>query len=194
MSGQQSPLPPPEFSPETPPAPAVWPKVIGIIAIVFGSAGVLMNIVTAFFPLMQRMLPPEAQAAQGITPEFIERWGTYQIVSPIVMAAIALILLVGGIQLLRRRRKSRSIIYAWSVVKLIAGAVGAWIGAKMQADIFANLREVTDGPEAEIVNSMTSSVGSIALVIGIIWIALLPVFMLIWFSLPATKREVARWS
>ena len=97
-----------------------WPKTIGVISIVYGSLGLLCQ---------------GAMNAGGMLGEFFMKLGNLDVEFPmmfkvisgvtiVVMWILGIILIVGGIQLTRRRRGALRVLKTWVVLRILLIIVG----------------------------------------------------------------------
>ena len=108
--------PPPPVGPdldETP--PATWPKTVGTISIVYASFGLLCQ---------------SAMNAGGMFSDFFMKMGGIDVQIPMMMKVISgvtmvvmwvlgIILIVGGVKLIRRRRGAMGILKTWVVLRVL---------------------------------------------------------------------------
>ena len=184
--------------PQMPPVRSTWPTVLGVIAVVFGVLGAIGGLLGLLAPIMYHAMGSEAMASGGMTPDFMEKWGVYLVINPLVISAIALILLVGGILLLRRKPKSVNMLRFWSILKIVYAVVASVFGFAMQKDQFpavmSNLPETAENAEAmETFGTVMNIFGPVGIALGFLWAVALPVFLLIWFARQPVKAEVAGW-
>lgn len=177
---------------EPPARQSGWPKVIGIIAIVLGSLGILGAVYGAVSPLVMgplaRMMPAEHAAGVEAMQEFSVR----VVLVSLLALAVAVWLLVGGIALVKRRRSSRKTCLTWAVVKMLFVVLNSVISyAMVEAQMEAMMQQSPNTPGMPA--GFMSGFSAIGLVFGICWGWALPVFMLIWFSRGEIKAEVAQW-
>ncbi|MCB1236243.1 MAG: hypothetical protein KDM91_14325 [Verrucomicrobiae bacterium] len=195
------PLPPPGTVPGQ---PSNWPKVLGIIAIVFGAFGALSGLIRlaqSFFAGAMAKLASAGQVNENAAEEltaFFENWKIFGIVQGLVMAIVALMLLVGGIKLLKRQAGSIGLLKGWALLKLVTGIGGTIFQTQMTREQMAITLKQAGEAAGSAGNQMTETFVGIGMMIGVvfgvIWLAILPVFLLIWFARAAVKAEVARWS
>lgn len=136
-------------------------------------------------------------AAEELTA-FFENWKIFGIVQGLVMAIVALMLLVGGIKLLKRQAGSIGLLKGWALLKLVTGIGGTIFQTQMTREQMAITLKQAGEAAGSAGNQMTETFVGIGMMIGVvfgvIWLAILPVFLLIWFARAAVKAEVARWS
>lgn len=168
-----------------------WPKIIGIISIVLGIGGCLGGVWGFLTPMLMRKwaehVPPEQAAALGN----VEAWGKWIAISSALTLLIALVLLVAGIALVKRRRYAIKLTRIWAVSKMLFALVSTYVGYIIQQEQFEQMSQqnpVLSG----------SPFVDIALVVGVafglVWGCAFPMFVLIWFSRSKVKAEYSQWS
>lgn len=174
-----------------PPTRHKWPTVLGIIAIIFGSFGVLAGVWGMVAPLLMAsmfeasgMSSAEVQAQLDVMRS-LQGWS---IGFSVLSTVLAVVLLVAGVQLVRRRPQGATLCYLWApskMVLVVAGVVLGYMAYQSQVDAMASQQNAAaTPPEAFAIFNV---------VIGLAWGWALPVFMLIWFNLGFVKQEVTRW-
>jgi hypothetical protein len=176
----------------------VWPKKLGVVSILFAVLGAATSIMTLLSVLALRYNPDvlakiaktDAQKEFMQSP-LIQTWLAANVVGNILSTALAVMLLVCAIGLIRRRPWSIKGLFAWAVLKVILEIAGAGLDyvmyTKISQAISQGLLESTSVPamfRLWSVNAMTFS-----LVIG----CGLAVFVLIWLARAETREEVAAW-
>ncbi len=111
------------------PRPSNWPNVIGIIAIVLGAGGVLIGVWTGLAPLLMRWFQPLMLAGQA---EAMDDWLDWTMATAVIAALMAVLLLVGGIQLVRRRPSAPSVLRVWAVMRMFGGLFATIVSAMAQ--------------------------------------------------------------
>jgi len=158
---------------------AGWPIPIGIISIVFGGGGVLLNGLNLVVSLMNQ------QENQG-TSYSIGRLGGAGL-----MISLSLWLLTSGIGILKRNESAVASIKKWAVVKasLSTLCLGSLFAITMMGSSAASSRGGST-PELEALGDM------MALVLFGTWVWLMawPGFVLFWFSRATVQSEVDRWN
>ncbi len=197
--GQQSQSSPP--MPSTPPiqagplarpalgyasgAPSTWPTVIGVIGIVFGAGAVLLTLGGFGFALLMRNAP-----GMPPNPQFEDRWLPWTLASMFVTCAVAILLLVAGVGITKRRAWAPRLAKVWAILKMVIVLGSMIIGFQTQQETMEALQQ-SAGP-----SPMPNLEGLVAFSMcgGVLWGWALPVFMLIWFSRSSVKEEISRWS
>lgn len=188
---------PPTFGdPDFPPASPGWPKIIGIISIVWASLGLICNGCGAVSPLFQsfmmQMVPPEQQAqmqqqAAGQNP-------AVTVAMSLVGLLLAGLLMFAAIQTLRYRWKGRMLHLVWGVISVVVALIGAVVGwGQMKAQVAGQLQQMQSDPntaaQAQQMQGMveTTAYGMYGCMV-FLSIAY-PIFVLIWFGLIKTREE-----
>lgn len=178
--------------------PESWPTVIGVLSIIFGALGVLGNacsiVTTLFLGSFAGMVPEEdaaeleAQLAQGVPyPGLTAGVAAGEFV-------ISILLLVGGILLLMRKRQGVPLLKAFAWLDLLMNTLGVVLSYfTMQAQMQAaqndpNMQQMLPGPAA-----MMQGMGSVMLVLGWLFSAVWPVFLIVWFSRQRIRDAVDSW-
>lgn len=185
-----TPVPPPAYSPPTSnfgaQEPPVWPKVIGIIAIAWGSIGLGCGLCSASQSAIALVAQPSSgtmfQSAPSSPAPFI---------SVLLGALISILLLIAGVMLVRRQPIARSMFLIYGVLSILSNIVGLVISLKiaipdMIAQMKAQSETITDPQMQQQTKQMLqmmevfmpiSVIASAA--IGMLW----PLFSLVWFGL-----------
>ena len=176
---------PPQITPpsQTPPpqqAPSrsSWPTAIGVISIVLGSLGLICTPLSA---LVSRF-SPQIEQVQGNSPDW---YMTYSTASLPVGIALAVLLLVAGICLLKRIHASRALHLTY------AGANIAWavIGSIMVITVlFPSFLEGDMPNKAAVIGGMVGG-AIVGMAFGMVW----PIFLLVWFRRRKIRQQVQGW-
>lgn len=190
---------PPPFQSGSLPETHRWAGVVGTIAIIFGVAGVLQGgcgIVASLFgseiyESMSSIAPQSADqmaAQQAANERFLWMNTGLSLLSMLV----ATVLLVGGIQLLRRRATSATLLRLWALAKLVLAillAGAGWMVFQAQLE-WMQAEQNASGASADLMRG--AAIFGIAL--GLLWQWALPIFMIVWFSRAPIRASVARWN
>lgn len=155
----------------------VWPKVIGIISIIWGSLGILCNTCAALgsliTPVFVNMVPPEQR--EEMQKQLAASMGLATVVVAVFGALIAILLIIAGIQTLKRQPAGRMLHLIYGVLGCLIALIGTAIGwSNSQAQIAGM------PPEAANVARMGNLFGlAIGVCVGIAY----PIFCLVWFGL-----------
>lgn len=174
--------------------PPSWPVPIGVIAIVLGSLGALGGVSGVLSPLyvkfMRSAMPPGQAWAMDIT----ERWMTYTVTAAAVSMILAIVLLIAGIGIVRRRRWSCGRVKTWACLKIVLVLFTAVMQGLIQRETFEGIQQqqpMMGGPASQ---SFVVGVAIGTTALALLWGWALPVFMLIWFSRRQIRNEVASWA
>lgn len=186
--------------------PSRWPVTFGITSIVFGVIGLLSSLlqiaqyVMYSSGFMSKIMTASATGPDKGANEMVEEmFGSMAemapriIASQSVLAVLALVLLVGGILLLMRRRVANWTIQVWAVLKFIAAGFAVYLNwqmmTQMQSGMFAKIS--AGGPAGAPSPMETVNVIYIVFyVIYFIWLAALPVFFLVWLNREPIKDDL----
>jgi hypothetical protein len=153
---------------------SVWPTVIGIISIILASLGLLCT------PLVTitNAINPTTQQVYEYLPDWYRTWEIVGMFGGIVFAVV---LLIGGITLLKRRPVGRTLHLVYAVVSFAVAVVNVVI--------FATIIGQTAGMPAPMrAGLIGGGVGGTCG--GLIY----PVFLLIWFLRAPIAEEVRTWA
>jgi hypothetical protein len=170
-----APPPPPPPYPQRPPS---WPKVIGIISIVFAGLGLICTPIG--LATREAAGPAGAEAMEGAPPWY----ATYQTASALAGIVVAAILLVAGILLCKRRPAGRTMHITYAILNIVV-AVGNVIAAA------SAVGQMDSGPAGA---APFKGVFIGGIVIGLVIGLAYPIFILVWFTRPKVRDEVAAWA
>ena len=201
MTGMPPPVPP-QFESVRAPDTDQWPGIIGTIAIIFGAAGTLQNGCGVAASLFQKQIysmvagavpaAADSLAALAAQDAASERYLWLNVGLSLLATLVAVMLLVGGIRLLRRRASSVALLRAWAVAKLVLALLLAGYGVV----IFASQLEMMQAelqPSGTSANTMRAA-AFFGVAFNLIWQWALPIFMLVWFSRAPIRASTARWN
>ena len=186
---------------EPPQTSGGWPVVIGVISLIYACGGLLCQV---------------AAGSMAMLGDFLASLGGLDVEIPPVIKAIGvglaamtfiagLIMLMGAIHLLRRRRAGPKLLKAWVVLRLILIAVGfstMFITAPAQIEFQRTMLEaqnerVREAGREDLVKPIDDeSIWRTHMIQGVIMTgitAIYPVFIGIWLSRRPIKDEVAKW-
>lgn len=167
-----------------------WPKVVGIISIVWASLGMLCNTCGVLGQAMQgavvNMVPPEqqeqikAQMAAGQSPLVL---GSY-----VLGMVLAIELLVAGIMTVRRRPIGRVLHlgYGAAGVLLVALSTFASWGA-MQSQLAAMQQSTNAAMKQQAAGMQAGMMAGLAF--GVCLGLAYPIFCLVWFGIMGKRPE-----
>lgn len=166
--------------------PPSWPKVIGIISIVWGSLGVVCNACGLVGQMagdaFVNMVPPEQR--EQMKAQMAQSGSVAQMAVYVVSTLLAVLLIVAGVQLLQRKPIARMLhlVYAgFASIATIVGTVVAW-GA-----IEAQMQQMTSDPALAQQASAMKGGMYVGVAFGVLIGLAYPLFLLIWFL--AIKKD-----
>ncbi len=162
--------------PQKAPSKSSWPTAIGVISIVLGSLGLICTPLSA----LVNKFNPQAKDMQAKFPDW---WMTYSTASLPVGIALAVLLLVAGICLLKRIHASRALHLTY------AGANIAWavIGSIMVITVLFPSFLESDMPKAVAMGAIGGAI--VGMAFGMVW----PIFLLVWFRRRKIRQQVQGW-
>lgn len=169
--------------------PPKWPKVIGIISIVYGGLFTLCGGCGLIaMPFMSTMMAGAADAPGGLPPTMTPSVATYA--SYAAGTFESLWLLVSGIVLVMRKPAARYCMLAWVAMAIPTAIWGTIIAFDMKQQMAQFAADHPDSPFAKGVGGWTDYIGpAIQLVIGYSY----PLFCLVWFGfVKKDPREYSR--
>lgn len=198
-------LPPSPPAPPPKPAPR-WPKTIGIIAILFGAGGLLQALIS---PASSLLVKAQMQAyvdmgiEQAQVDDYLARLNSLSIKSGIANGCLGALLLTGGILILKRRKPASPLLQTWSVLKIVVGGFILFQStalSRAQMSLIFSATAMSSGgggsnlESAEAMMNQFANYGLwIGFAFGFIWLAALPVFLIIWFNRTKVRKEMADW-
>lgn len=204
FSGMSPPTMPGEVTP--PHAQSKWPRVLGIIMIVLGSLATLGSCFGTVALFFQDKLMDFAASASGkgspaaqdltIQAAAIVKWKWASFGSNVFLMVCAVLCLVAGIGILKRRAGGVTQAKLWAVLKMVAAVVGGVVGFLMQRDIFQAMQQAgTTGANmpAGVAGAM-QGVQAAMLFGSVVWQWALPVFVLVWLSRAKVREETSLWA
>ena len=171
-----------------------WPRVIGIVAIIYGAfsiMGAAWYFVSAYLMSFVRESLPEDQTGAFQTFEVFEKWKAMNFVSSAMSIVLAVLLLEAGFGLIKRLRGAARLGVIWAVLKF-------FFVIAQSALVFAVQRESSEvmrnqgGPA--IAGKFSEFAAFVSTGLTLLWGWSLPVFWLIWFNRAKIKREIGDWS
>jgi hypothetical protein len=161
----------------------VWPKAIGIPAIIFGGLGVLS------LGMQSLMWIGAAMDPDNPLGEMFGSVADRLVLMALAGALLSVLLLIGGIGLVSRRRWSVGVFRVWAVLGMLLVA-GWWMAlGPLVSQFFGGMAEAP--PDADAVGSFFM----VMMMCGSVLFGILPsLFVLIWFGRRRIKEEVSGWA
>lgn len=194
-----------ETPPPHPTAPTgpKWPIVIGILSLVFGTGAFLQQAFAALgiFIVRNQMQQFANQGAdQAKIDEYLVMYKSFAIQSSITLSLVALLLVLSGILLLKRRRITAILHQVWAVLKILAGGYFLFKSQSMtrlQMSIMLDSPSMGAGKSgaqaAEMVGNITSAAMWVGAAFGFVFLALYPIFLIVWFNRAKVRTTLEQW-
>jgi hypothetical protein len=161
----------------------IWPRVLGVIGVVFGVLGLLSG---AWGLVLSTILIGPGAPVQAELPE---RWRSWTVLSSSVSIALAGLLAASAVQLLLRRRRARGALIAWSSLRLVWVFASVAVSFPMFQDQMKSTTAASPSPPPGMVNFMAF----FFVALQVVWGSALPVFCLIWLNGPGIRDQVRAW-
>ncbi|MCC6427542.1 MAG: hypothetical protein IT435_12060 [Phycisphaerales bacterium] len=182
MSQMTPPIEPEPFPAELP----KWPKVVGIISIVWASLGTCCGVLGLGLGVVGRsMIPPEK--SDQFPPHFVS---PPVVILGVVGLSFGLILLAAGIMTVSRKPIGRILHIVYSILSILIFPVSMYFNFQMQAEMeqWVQQNPNTDFAKQQAQMGSGGQLGQIiGMVIGTVMGLAYPVFCLIWFGLVKRK-------
>jgi flagellar biogenesis protein FliO len=168
--------------------PPAWPKVVGIISIVWGSLGIVCNVCGLAGPAMSNlfvnMVPPEQR--EQMKQQMAASRNPLSIGLSAVGLLVAILLIAAGIQTLRRQASGRPMHLLWGVLGIVLAIAGGAVALANMKTQMASMPQQSS-PQAQ---QMATTFGYVGAACAVVFFMIWPVFVLIWFG-PLGKRPEA---
>lgn len=184
--------------------PSQWPKVIGVVAVVFGVlgsiGGLCAGVAALSTDIMKKLIsmaPQQPGVDQTAQLDVAAQYQGLSLLNAFVTLSIAVLLIFGGAQLLKRQMASRTTLLIWAVAKVVAVAGGsalAYVIQQKQMDLAIQQMNASGGATPMPAAGIMKLIGIASIGFAVLWGWALPVFLLIWFNRRKIKDEVAGWA
>ena len=198
-------------------APPKWPVIWGAISIVFGVLGFLLSIFGVIQMVfientmnssaedMRTAIPgtdPEmtkiredAVESQMAMMESMKEDAPLSIGISIASAVIAIVLIVGGVLLCKRRRVAVRVLQVWATLRVLVGGLGIFVQYEMTSKMMQSTTEAFESAGAGSsggmqMGSMMNIIAMVSTVFGFLWMLWLPLFFFIWFNKENVKENI----
>lgn len=162
-----------------------WPKVIGIISIVWASIGLTCNVLGLGWYAVAPWVLDMAKDQMGPVPSQMLATPPLWILMGVGLIWTVL-LMTAGIMTIRRNPGGRPLHLVWAAGAILIGALGTYFNHQMQADLVKWAAEHPDSGWAKQVSPTGNMIG---LLIGVVFTIAWPGFCLVWFGLVKKKPE-----
>jgi hypothetical protein len=179
--------------------PEGWPMVIGVLSIIFGSLGALQGVCGAagllLVTVLSGVLPPEVRDQMQAQGQMSVPYPLLQGLQLVPEFGVSIVLLVGGILLVRRKRKSGVVLTAFALLDLCSNTYAAVLGYFV---FVATTEAAAANPQMQqagaqwimgLMQRVTLPMVGITWVVSAIW----PVFLIIWFRRAKTRASMGAW-
>lgn len=193
---------------------AVWPTVVGVIALVLGilaALGGLCGIFSALFiRVVFKLIGLEEELSQDPSLMHLDAWAIPLAVLNVAGLLVASVLIYAAVLTLRRRRTAGAWMNRWSWSKIVLVVVMAAATYMMQTEQMeavaaaaqanasgsgtSGVAGTSGGGPPAVLTMMTTTMPVLSFFFSVAWGWGLPIFMLIWFGRSKIKQEVAGWS
>ncbi len=184
---RSAPMAPPTQAPPPLERARVWPRVVGIIGIIYASLGLFGAFCGIAYPwilpwyvdFLRSVGVPEQEVQEMEASMPPIGWTVF---ASVVGLALVILLFVGAVRLLRRQASGAKLCALWSWM-IIPWSI---IATAITLVFHFNAPVPSSGPGQQIGTAIMTVIGT---VIGLVF----PVFMVIWFLRPTIKSQVAQW-
>lgn len=178
--------------------PEGWPTVIGVLSIIFGSLGSLQGfcglLSLILMAVVVPLLPQEMKDQMGQQMQSSAPYPVPQALVTLLELVGSVMLLVGGIFLVKRRAKAAGVLTAYAVVDLVAntcGSVLAYFALRAQMAHLQNDPQMQQVPSWML--NIMKNMGPVVIPIGWVLVSIWPVFLLLWFRRAKIRASMAAW-
>ncbi len=192
---------PPPIEGLSPSAPrSKWPTIVGVLAIIFGSYGILEHLcglgtVLAIGPLVDWIAgfaPPEDASHLAAFRQATTQYAIPTVLLNAFLLANAVLLLVAGIGCARRQGAVRPKMLLYAAVEVFLSVVSAVLAFQVAETVADVMREV-DGAGG-VPAQFSTAINAGEAVMGLLFAAIWPVFLLVWFTRRSVVEEVGAWA
>lgn len=178
---------PPTEAGALPGEPQKWPGVVGVTSIVLASLGLLCGLCGSVWTFMAPSFLQRAEAQMGAPAPDVMYPGVAQIVLMVIGTLWAVVLLVAGIMLVRRKDTARKLHLVYAGVAVLLGLISMGLSTQQQLAVLAWAKANPDSPWAKNASPLGLVIGLVlGLIIGLGW----PIFCLIWFGIIKRRETV----
>ena len=188
---------PPPILTSHPNAPK-WPKVIGIIAIIFSVFSFIGALTSFFTKALLRLQMKTAAPTHGTSMEdidaFLAKWSWFYLLGAGLAMISGAMLLCAGISCLKGKKICRPLYLTYAILTILYAIFALYItfGAGManeQINVMFNIQEGEDiSGRPEVLSGKIG--GMVGGLVGNIFGMVLPIFILAWFTRSKIKRDV----
>ena len=178
-----------------------WPKVIGVISLIYGFLGLLCSTMSGVWLGVADMLPEMWRGGVEL-PAIVRMTGMVQVV---LTLGVGILMVMGSVSLLRRRRAGPGRLKKWVVLRMmliVAAAIVMVLTGPAQIQMQRSILDYTNDRfrEADMTNRIVEKTDDelwrrviIQGGIGFGLTAIYPVFLGFWLSRKKITAEVEQW-
>lgn len=166
--------------------PTSWPKVIGIVSMIWGGLSITCAGCGAIGAIASVSMIPEEMKAQGLPPTV--GLNLTNGISMAVGTLMAIVLFAAGLTTLRRSMTGRTLHLIWSALSILWIPIAMFLIFRQNAEMD---RWAADNPENQFAKQHLAG-GGIGMAIGVgitLIFSLYPVFIFIWFMFIKKTKE-----
>ena len=178
-----------------------WPKVIGVISLIYGFMGLLCNTFNGVWLGVADMIPEMFRG--GVELPLIVRIAG--IVQAVLTLGVGILMVMGSVNLLRRRRAGPGLLKKWVVLRMVlivAAVVVMVLTGPAQIQMQRSVQDYTNdkwrdaGMTDRIVEKTDDELWRTVIIqggIGFGLTAIYPVFLGFWLSRKKITADVEQW-
>ncbi|HET6429202.1 MAG TPA: hypothetical protein VFJ30_12370 [Phycisphaerae bacterium] len=167
---------PPTAPPPIAPRPSRWHVPIGVISVALAGLGLIVSILSAAGVSMN--------SQQSQMMETLPAWyGSYARLTGLIGAGITLLLLAGGILLLKRRTAGRGLLLTYAVLNVLSNLIGAVVSYRAASEMTG------EGMQADAMRIGMRVGGVMGVLVG----SAFPVFLVVWFCRWKVRTDMQNW-
>ncbi len=169
--------------------PPKWPKVVGIISIIWGTLGLTCTGCGIGSPAILGMMFGPMLNGAPLPPAW--QLGTVDYIVTAIGGLMAVLLIIAGIQTILRKRLGWALHLVYGLVVVPVTIASALNGFAKQEGMAQWAQDNPDNPIAEGINrgGPDQMIGLVMGVLVILFFMLYPLFCIIWFGLVKNKHE-----
>ncbi len=180
----------PNTPPPVPKSQTKWPIILGVVGIIFGG----INVLTAPLYFAQGItmeMSMQPYVDQGLTTaeqveQYVDKWAPTMKMTAIVGLGLSLLLLVGGIALVKRKKIGHRFVLVWAVFAITALPYIMLKTTAMVSDQFSMIL-----PEDGVETALGIAKVVKWVILGV-WM-IIPTFIIYWLVRKDVRQDVRSW-
>ena len=168
--------------------PSSIPKVFGIIHLVYAGLGVISGIASfgssAFTKLTSGPIIEIAQKNGKSTAAYeaaIEQLGRYAMVNGIIQIALAILILIAGLNLLKYRLKGASLSRLWALIRIPCAIIIAALTMGPTSKMLAAQSDLISTDNTPM-SGMMDAMGAFSVVMNVVMVSIYPIITLVFMT------------